>query len=244
MPQSIRASILGVAIALMPALATAASVRWDFEAVVREVVVYGPQGGDPTQLAEAVSSLGGVVGAPLVGSMRFETLSADVDSDPNRGDYRGAITVLDVAIGNAWSLSYDPGALVSAGSQIVVSRVFSVSPPLFVELISGGLIDPTGTLGRNVLLGMDLYSLDPSVFPDDSLPSQPPDLASLAGYVPYGQDPLLGYGTLALFAGCGDLGCASFYSEIVEITLVPEPGASALLGVGLASLAALRRRSS
>ncbi len=217
----------------------AAPVTWAVSGVIRQVDVHGPEGGDPGPLAAALGSLGAVVDAELRASFVFETSAPDVDPNPQRGDYRELVGILDVSVGT-WRLGFDSATGPSAGSQFVIARHPSLDPPLFIQIVSVDLLDPTGPFDRNAIFGADLYGLDSTVFPTDDLAARPPPVARLVPYIPNGTDPAFAFGTLGLVSGCGALGCASLYAEITSIERVPEPLMPILLGLG--SLAGLFER--
>lgn len=210
----------------------AALVTWEIRAVVRESQVDGPAGGDPGSLSEALGSLGAVVGGELSAAIRFDTSVVNTPYQPEVGIYRNAIDILDVTIG-AWSL-------VSAGSYSLIA-VGLIGPATSGESFYGSLVDATGTLA-DPAIRVDLVRAYTSTgVYTTALSAVPPQLSSLLPYFPLGSLPY-DSGTVAILGGCGPLGCATFWAEIVEVSAVPEPAAVALVGAGLLALAALRCR--
>jgi hypothetical protein len=219
---------------VFPTAASASLIEWGFEGVVRIRRVDGPTASDRAAVAIAADSLGAVVGAPVRGSLTFDTTAQDIHpEDPALGTYVDAVVDSQISIGDR-SLVHGVGP---SNSIIAIG----MSPTHFLSA-NDNVIDPTGTLSL-ALFGLNPESRDANTLPTDALPLDPPTLASL---VPFGldYDTSGGYGSEIFFAASVAGGSLILQSEITRIERVPEPAIAILVGVAalaLLGVSSLRR---
>lgn len=224
------ATCAAVLVWLLAPFAGAVPITWRFTGILRVSTssdghAYGSA--TPGQIPAALGALGVEIGAPVTGSLTFESTTPDVSG---YGFYPGAVQSADVTIG-AWSLSSQPSP---NGVEMFLD------PPIFSgENLDVDLSDPTG-LYASIQLDLELTDRPGYVFASSALPLSPPPLSELD---PFGFDlsTLWGYGTnLGLFSPSGD----GLRVELTSLA-VPEPGSLSLVATlaALAPLAARRRRA-
>jgi hypothetical protein len=166
-----------------------------------------------------------------------------LDPDPSIGSYFPPVVIsADVTLG-------DRHLTGVTGSVEIGSPVDGMGflPDAYTATWVFRLSDPTGT-DEDPLLSLRLVTLDPSIFPTDAIPLDPPDPSDL---LPQGTQYEAGssgifydFGTRAFMNPCTALAqdCAEIEVELTSLRCVPEPGAVALLGpVPFARFASRRR---
>jgi hypothetical protein len=228
------AAVLGIGFA---GIGRSAPITWEFEGRVEIVELSGNLPVGTAELAAVLTSLGVEVGAPVMGSVRYESSTPDDRPEASNARYRGAILHSDATIGSYAVASASDGGDAIAGTfpESGVSAFFTES--YFVDEI--GLLNGFGLIG--ILLG----SHDPTFFAPETigLPLDPPALHDLD---PFGLDEssAFGFGSGVFFGGSTDIGRFVVRASLSRLERVPEPELTLLLaGAGLA-LAALRRRAS
>jgi hypothetical protein len=235
------AAILGAALAVTsaPDPASAAPVSWEVEGTVRVL-----SGGFPTEILWDLVDLNvQPPDARLSLSFAFDPDAGDLNPDPSIGSYFPAVISADVTLGD-WHLTGITGS-VEIGSPVDGMGIF---PDAYAVTWVFRLSDSTGITDEDPVLLVRLVTLDPSIFPTDAIPLDPPDLGDL---LPYGTQYEAGtsgifydFGTEAFMNPCTAFGqdCAEIEVELTSLRRVPESGAVALLGPVVFALFASRRR--
>ena len=135
--------------------------------------------GSPSRL-EAVAALGVVVDADVVGTYTFESETPDrFPNDPTVGAYGDAVLALELEIG-LFRVTLNPQRSLN---QISVD-------PFRYHVVAGVEPDPTFPSDPFVEIGLNNYPI--AIFPDDSLPLEPPDpLDFAATFSAYDDNPLI-----------------------------------------------------
>ena len=214
-----RIALLSLAIGLgSGAPASAATITWEFDGIVRIV------GGSPAGIGVA-NSLGVAAGTPVHGFVRFES---DVPRDPviDPTEARFSNSVVDgQASFSGWSLSHAQflGPITTRAIPGVLSSDFVLT----------SLVDPTTTFG-SPLFEVDLVSADSALFSLDQITIDPPPIALLAPFGPNGSQILL--------SGTGPVGSVTIQAELTSLVRVPEPSALALIALAVLAVRYPRAR--
>ncbi len=212
--------LVAASIALGPAAATGAEVRFDFEGEI--VATFGSIGGTP------VSAF---VGAPITGYVVFDSEAADtLPALPDDGVYAMPVppNALHAQIGGA--VFDGPSFTMAVANDSVV---FSGADLLSLD--SNTAFPYPGVAGYHVsTFGLTFFDGAGAVFTSDALPLVPPSLAHFT-------DP--GDSRSLNVQGCADANFSGGACSVLDFTLqgdissltLPEPSSSA--GAALAALA-------
>jgi hypothetical protein len=224
-----RASALAAALCLLAPVARAVPLTWTFTGVLGS---YVPPNGSSVPIPAPLAALGVELGAPVSGSMTFESTTPNSWSnpqDPYNAIYDG-VEDFRIAVGG-WSL-------VDDHTQNAIQNVFN---PTYGsgEQAYLYLSDSSGVYGSVYLL-FSLEDRTSQVITSNSLLLSPPPLLALDPFSWDGISPPRGT-QITLIDPAG----ANFGQQFgIKLTsLVPEPdGSAALIGVtGLVALAVKRR---
>jgi hypothetical protein len=210
---------------VVAASANAATITWEYAGVVRDVR------GD-TAFVTGASSLGIAAGTPVTGQVSYEYPTLDLNPNPGKGLYTALGSTYSFHAG-AYSASQVNGSTLSISLDVL-------SPPDFLSIeaflgsdIAADALFPTGSFWN-----LDLLAEQPSIFPNDSQPTQPPALGDLR---PFSLGDISGPMALGVTTGLqltSFTGGSNIYIELTQ--LVPEPWR--LTEVALLLLVAARLR--
>jgi hypothetical protein len=221
---------------LLASPAIAAPVTFEFEAVIRGI--YDTNDASVpvrADIADDLTSLGVVPGAPLAGQFRYD----------DSATYYGGGTYDPTSVEFAFTIGALSAGLPAGGSFGVLSAYVFLEGNEFVQL--GGGLDLGPLAGESASGSLVLFGQPLDDWTDGSLPSSAPDLASLHPFdlAAFQDDDIL---TLATAFGFGFTRClepwacqtVSVVGEITRLETVPEPAVTWLAPLGL-TLILLRR---
>ena len=225
-------------------VAAAIPVTWEAQGVVRSIAL-GPNAASST--AGALTALGVEVGAPF-------SLSVSYDSDAMLSDagsgyaYAFGITNMHVDFSH-WSLSGPVGPFAGAGiiqiHQLTVPDDIGNTPRSSL-VFAGDFPETTDSFpespNRNVTVDWGFLTKDPYAFSNTSLPVYPPDLGALPPYHLDPTDPSTALGPVMYLTNDATYKVFDVAGEITSVTLVPEPGAFALIALALLAVGYPRAR--
>jgi len=213
-----RPPVLAVFLSLVSAasVAHATPVTWEFDGIVRVVSINGGTASDKSLVSAALGALGGTVGTPVSGFIRFDP---EVFPSP--------IKECVVSLSGA-SLSQ---ILVGDGFDSILIATTGTEPGASLMELGRTLVDPTG-LFRFIDMSLELTSQDPFFFTPGVIPIEPPALSALD---PFGLDTReggFGYGTNLWLANNSSTASGTGFvlrAELTSLVRVPEPGSAVLV---------------
>lgn len=166
------------------------------------------------------------IGDTVTGTLVFDAATA-------RTSGNGSTTAAYAGAVKSFSLDGYPAAtLVAASATTNTIDIIDRSTPnpsgLYIDQFLADLRTADGSQRYTLRLRQESTTSDPTCIESVALPT-----------VPYA--PLSCFGTAELTVGYEPVGARGFNIRL-ELTSIPEPGTLALLGLGLAGLAATRRR--